>query len=583
MKKIFIIFLFIIFSSSFSLAKDNEKITVEEIENIFFGGFEKKKDNESWQGFFDRRFDDYLRRLNEKTEKRKSEEKEERKQKKDNETWADFFERIEDENPAKYKNCDDLYSFNINSQYIACVNQQRENSIRFQKRGIAKCMYTISGGIMGTDRDHNSTDRGKKCFAKVVRVVMSSSEKSKKRRPGDIFYVLDAIKYLVDNQKTRRKFINTKYLKNLEKVIAFNEGTKSIVCDLDLPYVRKYICRTFKKTTLKKIEKFKKDPSNEKVLGNALIKFIEQNQMVNRIEEKLGTANYVLLGDFLNATVADVEKNNINPGLQKRRALLKKYSLIMRSIKDKLNEEKYKSIDKDVSKLSKTYENLNALTTNSNETVINIDKAINIIFDANKLVQRSALSAKDNEEEKLLALASIDFMQTLIDSILSTIPEKYLVYTNEMKQDLFSESELTELEDIIDTMTNKNKKIKSAKLSESMDIINRYINTSDVLKTLSNLGMENITNKPLSRDSAFKIAKREISENLSDDILKTARKMFDEIDQNELAELTKEASNMASEIASDPSVKEATSGSILDKKFGEISVRQLIGAARLKK
>ena len=35
MKKIFIIFLFIIFSSSFSLAKNNEKITVEEIEDLF--------------------------------------------------------------------------------------------------------------------------------------------------------------------------------------------------------------------------------------------------------------------------------------------------------------------------------------------------------------------------------------------------------------------------------------------------------------------------------------------------------------------------------------------------------------------
>jgi len=35
MKKIFIIFLFIIFSSSFSLAKNNEKITVEEVEDIF--------------------------------------------------------------------------------------------------------------------------------------------------------------------------------------------------------------------------------------------------------------------------------------------------------------------------------------------------------------------------------------------------------------------------------------------------------------------------------------------------------------------------------------------------------------------
>ena len=68
--------------------------------------------------------------------------------------------------------------------------------------------------------------------------------------------------------------------------------------------------------------------------------------MVRRIEEKLGTDNYALLGDFLNATVADVEKNNINPVLQKRRVLLKKYSLIMRSIENKLNEEKYKSIDR---------------------------------------------------------------------------------------------------------------------------------------------------------------------------------------------------------------------------------------------
>ena len=73
-------------------------------------------------------------------------------------------------------------------------------------------------------------------------------------------------------------------------------------------------------------------------MGSDLIEFIKQARMVRRIEEKVGTNNYTLLGDFLNATVADVEKNNINPGLQKRRALLKKYSLIMRSIKDKLNE-----------------------------------------------------------------------------------------------------------------------------------------------------------------------------------------------------------------------------------------------------
>ena len=41
MKKTFIIFLLIIFSLSFSLAKDNKKITVEDIESIF--GFQKDK------------------------------------------------------------------------------------------------------------------------------------------------------------------------------------------------------------------------------------------------------------------------------------------------------------------------------------------------------------------------------------------------------------------------------------------------------------------------------------------------------------------------------------------------------------
>ena len=42
MKKTFLIFLLIIFSSSFSLAESYKKITVEEIEDIFFGQNLKK-------------------------------------------------------------------------------------------------------------------------------------------------------------------------------------------------------------------------------------------------------------------------------------------------------------------------------------------------------------------------------------------------------------------------------------------------------------------------------------------------------------------------------------------------------------
>ena len=102
----------------------------------------------------------------------------------------------------------------------------------------------------------------------------------------------------------------------------------------------------------------------------------------------------------VNATVGDVKKNNINSSLQKRRALLSKYSLIMRNIKEKLNKGKYMSIDKDVYQLSKNYEALKALTTTTNNIEINIDKAVNIIFDTNKLVQSSTLSAKNSEEEK---------------------------------------------------------------------------------------------------------------------------------------------------------------------------------------
>ena len=81
------------------------------------------------------------------------------------------------------------------------------------------------------------------------------------------------------------------------------------------------------------------------------------------------------------------------------------YSLILRGIKKKLDEGNYKSIESDVSKLSKIYDNLNTLTTTTNEMIVNIDEAVNIIFDTNKLIQKSVLNSKDNKEEKLLALS----------------------------------------------------------------------------------------------------------------------------------------------------------------------------------
>ena len=90
--------------------------------------------------------------------------------------------------------------------------------------------------------------------------------------------------------------------------------------------------------------------------------------------------------------------------------------------------------------------------------------------------------------------------------------------------------------------------------------------------------IKNNINREFTPNSVTKIAEQQIRDNLDREILKEAKKLLQEIDRNELSELTKEVSKVASEVASDPSVKQ--SGSILDKKFGNITVKQLIGACR---
>ena len=428
---------------------------------------------------------------------------------------------------------------------------------------------------------YGGEDKSKSCRAKVIRAVFTYSEKSKKRRPGDIFYSVDAIKDIVNRSD---ETINHKFT----EVIDYNEAVRSIVGKSSYPLIacvasgksHNIECRTFKKSTYKKIEKFIKDPSNEKVLGHKFIKYIKNIRMIRNFHEKLGTNNYKILGDLLNAAVTDVKENKVSPVLAKRRALLKKYSLILLNIKKKLDEENYKSIDKDVSKLSKTYEDLNNLTTTNNKSVMSFDEAINIIFDTNKLIQNSTLNAKNSIEEKLLAQSSITFMESLIDSILSTIPEKYYAESQELPQDFFSESELAELENIIDSITKNNKEIKSAELNKSMDTIKKHINTSNVLKTLNNLGIKNNINEEINLNKASKIAMKQIRDNLDRDILKSVSKMVNNMDKNELSELTKEASSLASEIASDPSVKDTVSVSAVDREYGGQNLKKLIGAAR---
>jgi len=583
MKRALIIFLFIIFSASFSLANSNEKITLEDIRNVLeHEGVESwnkgivKNDNESWNDYYVQ----IKREFQKKQELRKNiiaiQEKDlllyikqrsipfeqERKNAiikklygKTNKTELEILElkRLQTTNLQEQNKLD----FEIRIL--------RNKTPRFQNRGIARCMYNIGGG------EEN-------CQAKVIRAVFTYPEKSKKRRPGDIFYSVDAIKDIVGSSDESYKFT---------EVVDYNEAARSIVGKSSYPLIacvgwntHKIKCRTFKKSTNKKIEKFIKDPSNEKVLGHKFIKYIKNLRMIKNFHEKLGTDNYVLLGDMMNAAVANVKKNKVSPELAKRRALLKKYFLNLQKIKKNLNEDNYKSIDKDISKLSKSYEDLTSLTSNTNETLVNIDEAINILFGTNKLIQKTTLNAKESLDEKLLAQSSIIFIEFLIDSIISTIPQKYYTETQELPQDFFSEFELAELENIIDGITNNNKEIKSAELNKSMDAIKKHINTSNVLKTLNNLGIKNNIDEEITLNKASKIAMKQIRDNLDKNILKSVSKMLDNMDKNELSELTKEVSNITSEIASSPSVKDTVSVSAVDREYGGQNLKKLIGAGR---
>ena len=124
MKKIVIIILFIIVNTNFSLAKNDQKITVKEIEDIFLK-YEYSTTEEMMISF----------------------EKE--------------LEIIRDkENKESYKK-------------------------RFRNRGIAKCRYS--------DGPAGGNDAWLQCNAKIIRAVLTYSEENKKRRPGDIFYALDAM------------------------------------------------------------------------------------------------------------------------------------------------------------------------------------------------------------------------------------------------------------------------------------------------------------------------------------------------------------------------------------------------------
>ncbi len=450
---------------------------------------------------------------------------------------------------------------------------------RMSTRGIAKCMYDYSPDLANYD----------KCYSKIIRTILAYPEKSKIKRPGDIFYVLNAFDLLVDGfykGQKQKKFTKTLTYYEGEQISKYfkkHEPMPGMVCGEPRKLYNSqrevYSCTAFKKKYFKKFEKFKKNPTNEKVLGKALIKHINNVKMVNSIIDKIGTNNYALIGDMLNAVVADVKENELNPHLKIRRSLLKKYSLILNNIKKKIKEDNFKSIDSEISKLSKIYDKLKALNTNTDEIVINIDKAINVLFEVNKFIQISAINAKNGSENKLLALSSIEFMSSLVDSILIVIPKKYYALQKELGQDLFIKEELDELEIIISTMVKVNNK-KKAEFYKNLNVINKFIDTAVILEKLENLGIKNKFNKPFTQNTAAILATNHIRDNLDNELLKEARKIIEIIDKNDLSDLTKEVTKVANEISSDRSVKTTMRSSYPDPKFGGQSLKALIYMSR---
>ena len=462
---------------------------------------------------------------------------------------------------------------------------------RIHNRGIAKCLYDYSPNLSNYDE----------CFAKVIRTILAYPKKSKKKRPGDIFFVIDAFERLVlgciwgckDKSSFRgngAKFTKTLTYYEGEKISKYFKKHKpmpGMVCGKPrkLSYSERevYNCTAFKKKYYKKFEKFKKNPSNEKVLGKPLIKHIKNVRVIKDIREKLGSQNYALLGDMLNAVVADVKKNNINPNLKQRRLLLQKYSIILNEIKMKIDENDYKSIDKDVSKLTKAFKKLEKLTNIDNENLANIDKSIKVISNINTLIETSILNVKNSDEQKLLIQTSINFMDVLIDSILSVIPEKYYATQKPLSQDLFNEYDLIELDVIVDSIIKKNNE-NNDKLFESLNVINKSVNTSVVLKKLDDLGIKNKFNRSLNQNIVSDIAAKTIRNNLSNEIIKNSRKLIREIDNDNLSEVTKAVSNVAKEVSSNKSVKTSVKTSVTssypDPKFGGQSLKVLIYMSR---
>ena len=399
--------------------------------------------------------------------------------------------------------------------YLDRALEKVEEERKAKKRRLAKCLPS-SGWVE------------EECIYRTIKGKFSMSKKSKQKFPGDIFYAFAALEHFLSKQRGG----------DFTKTVNKNTANSYII---------------IKKKYQKRIEKFRDDPTNDKILGKKLIRTIKSFRSLKIIRESIGVhhsvmfpypdviTRYFAMGDMLNSRVGKIKKNKKNPDIKNREVLLKKYSNTLFSIKKKLEQNNYKNLDANVLILSTVFKKLNELPSSTSEFGKNFDLAIDSISDSNKLIEISTLNAQKNDDEKLLALSSIKIMENLISSISNNLPDEYKIIPPKI-ENVFSKVD----NQIIEQITQDINVVRGNELSEltqSMNIVDKVnlseyaksnsnfnynfsyktMNSSDVMKTLNNLGMKNTIdrstlsalNKRLSTpDTATEAAAKQLKDSL---------------------------------------------------------------------
>ena len=421
-------------------------------------------------------------------------------------------------NHHSYLSNDDFFSPAFESKYyLDSALEKVEEERKAKKRRSAKCLPS-SGWVE------------EECIYRTIKGKFGMSKKSKKKFPGDIFYAFVAIEHLLSRQG--EEFIKIANKKGLNDY----RGSYAIL----------------KKKYQKRVDKFRDDPTDEKVLGKKLISAIKSFRSIEHMRASVGVhhsvmfpypdviTRYFAMGDMLNSRVGKIKKKK-NPDIKEREVLLKKYSNTLFSIKKKLEQNNYKNLDVNVLTLSTAFKNLNELQSSTSEFGKNFDLAIDSISDSNKLIEISTLNAQKNDDEKLLALSSIKIMENMINSISNNLPDEYDIIPPKI-ENVFSKTDNQNIEQIIQDI-NVVRGNELAELTQSMNVVDtlnlseyaksnsnykysfsyKTMNSSNVMKILNNLGMKNtidrstlnaLTNRLSTPDTAAEVAASQLKDSL---------------------------------------------------------------------